>query len=270
MVAILMYSWGPQSLTGAVINALEYFLAIYEHNKDFKFIVLNKNTEDNRQFYIDLCYDRYYVDDLRGFEDNFICIKSTSLIHERFDKVLVHDSLSVKTVRGMLNSKEAVVLADYYLDNPEYFLKKSMYNVTYYGEMPFQYKDIQYNLKMLFNRFKLLPHEDEAIYIHSPRNKDTSFVEKLDLPPKPIIHRGNTHLDGLFTKFDEFVYYHADTWFDMTPRLMHECTFYGKPVTYINEWNLKDGSYFRYKDLLENGLKNRTLTKDDEVVRRFI
>jgi hypothetical protein len=271
MVGLVMHSWTPGALTGAVINMLEYFFAIYEHNKEFKFVIIDQKSGDHRQFYFDVAYDRYYLDDLKGFEENFIYLKRSSLIRNKFEKVLVHDSLSVKEVKGVIRADEIIVLADFYLDNPKYFLGKDKYNVEYFGEMPFQYKDTQYNFKMLFDRFKKLPHEDNAIYIHSPRNQDKSFVDKLNLPKnKPVIHRGFGHLDGLFSRFNEFIYYHAHTWFDMTPRLMHECTFYGKPVRYINEWNLKDGSYFRYKDLQENGLKNRTLSKNDEIVRRFI
>ena len=272
MVAVLMYSWNERGLSGALINALEYFLAIYEHNKDVKFIAIDSKTGDNRQFYIDLCYDRYVLDDLKGFEDNMMYLKHGELIYHEFDKVLVHDSESVKTIKGLVRAKEICVLCDFYLDNPDYFLGKDKYNVTYYGEMPFQYKDIQYNMKMLFDRFKPLPYEDDAVYIHSPRNNDTSFVSELTMIPKgkKIIHRGHGHSYNLFTQFNEFVYYHAHTWFDMTPRLMHECTFYGKPVFYVNKWGLKDGSYYRFRDLCERKLDNRTLNKNDEVVRRFI
>jgi hypothetical protein len=39
---------------------------------------------------------------------------------------------------------------------------------------------------------------------------------------------------------------------------------------YFNNYEIKDGSYYRYKDLLENGLEKRILSKDDEIVQLFI
>ena len=61
-----------------------------------------------------------------------------------------------------------------------------------------------------------------------------SIIE-LDLPDKPIILKSGNHLGNLFEKFDTYVYYHANKWFDPHPRLFRECKFYGKEIHYIND-----------------------------------
>jgi hypothetical protein len=67
-----------------------------------------------------------------------------------------------------------------------------------------------------------------------------------------------------------YVYYHANKWFDPHPRLFLECTFYNKEIRYYNKYDIKDGSYYRYIDVMLRGIDDRTLSKDDEIVRQFI
>ena len=77
-------------------------------------------------------------------------------------------------------------------------------------------------------------------------------------------------MDNFFEYFNVYIYYHSGNYFDPHPRLPLECTFYNKHVRYFNETNIKDGSYYRFEDLSINGLSNRFLNKDDEIVRQFI
>jgi hypothetical protein len=163
-----------------------------------------------------------------------------------------------------------VVISEKKTDDPEFFFRKDLYNVTYYGEMPFHYRDEEYRMKFLLDRYKKLKTVDEAIFINSPHNEDLSFVDELSLPDKPIIYKTRNHKDNLFEKFDTYVYYHANKWFDPHPRLFIESAFYDKEILYFNPQNIMDGSFYRYKDLMERGIEGRTLTKDDEIVRQFI
>lgn len=77
------------------------------------------------------------------------------------------------------------------------------------------------------------------------------------------------HPKDFHSLFDTYIYYHAG-YFDPHPRLFHECIFYNKKIIYINKENIKDGGYFRYKDAMENGLKNVWLDENDEIVKEII
>ena len=139
--------------------------------------------------------------------------------------------------------------------------------------MPFHYKDHEYRMKCLFGRYKTIPLNPESgTYVNSPRNED--FLEvQYALPhlPRPFIFKSKTKPEeNLFEKFTHYLYYHADKWFDPHPRLFLECAWYNKDITYRNPYNVKDGSWYRYKDLLKNGLNDRILTKDDEIIRQLI
>jgi hypothetical protein len=191
-------------------------------------------------------------------------------IDENFNTVLILDDLTANKTRGLFKCKKLLVIGKSSLDNQKCFYGNKHYNVTHYGEMPFHYKDCHYKMKMLFDRYKELPYTLPDICIHSPNNLDTSFVKKLLLPPKVITFREQEYKTNFLCDFDLFLYYHADKYFDLHPRLMHECYFYGKGVLYFNRFNLKDGSYYRYNDLMGNGLINRFLSKDDEIIRQLI
>lgn len=269
MNAVLLYNQGTNTVNGAIINMFEYFLAAYEYNKDIYFYLLNSPVS-NKDYYINMIKDRYYLEGLEGFEDHIIVANRNILLRKKFDVVLSHSSRTVNRTKGLITTKKLMVIADQFLDNPNYFYAKNLYDVTYYGEMPYHYKDIEYKYKMLFDRYKKIESPEDNIFVHSPGNRDRSFLNEIPLPDKPIVFRRYGHSPNLFSQYTTFLYYHAHKWFDPSPRMMHESYFYGKDIIYINKWDLKDGSYFRYHDLMENGLKDRVLSKDDEIIRRLI
>jgi hypothetical protein len=77
-------------------------------------------------------------------------------------------------------------------------------------------------------------------------------------------------MNNLFEHFDAYIYYHANKWFDVHPRLFLECAFYNKDIHYFNKFNVKDGSYYRYHDLMKYGMEDRHLNEHDEIVKEFI
>jgi hypothetical protein len=196
----------------------------------------------------------------------------------KFSRLLLLDYGTIYKVRGLISvvdsKSKIIIVSDLRTDDPKYTIDKSLYPegcVVYYGEMPFVYKDIEYKHKFLFSRYKPLRNVGSSIFLHTPKSNDLSFIERYGnvFVGKHIILKTEKHKPNLFGLFDTFVYFHADKWFDPRPRLMHECYFYNKKIVYINEIGRKDGSYFRYKDLMHNGISNRYLTSDDEVVREF-
>jgi hypothetical protein len=260
---------GREIVTGALIDTFEYFLQIYELNKEFKLFLLNCDEITYERF-IHIIRDRYNLTGVEDFERNIVRIPLGHFLRFKFKKVLALDFVTVNKTRGILQADEVIIICESFSTNKEYVYNKNLYNATYYAEMPFEYKDKEYRMKFLFNRFKPLKEVKEGIYVNSPFNIDYSFLKNLDLPKKPIIYKERLHLEKMFEQFDTYLYYHANKWFDPHPRLFHECFFYGKEIMYFNNYEIKDGSYYRYKDLLENGLEKRILSKDDEIVQLFI
>jgi len=268
MNAILFYEFN-QLITGSTINMFEYFLAAYEHNRDIKLVIVNISKPTLKKF-IKIIEDRYILDGIEDYQKNIICIKRSKLVTIEFDKVLVLDYNTINKTKGILRAKSIIVISEKYTD--KYYYDSSKYNVLMYGEMPFHYKDISYRMKCLFDRFKPLKNVKEGTYINSPRNdEDLSFLsENLNIP-HPVIYKNKvSHTENLFEQFTTYLYYHANKWFDPHPRLFLECKFYDKQIIYLNPHKVLDGSWFRYLDICERGLENRTLNKYDEIVEQLI
>jgi len=276
MNAILYYSPGRTiGMNGSLVNAFEYFISIYEHNPEIKLLCMN-TTQKGIDYIVSVMENRYDLSDLNNFKDNIILVTFKDLLRYEFDNLLVLDFVTISKTKGIIRAKKLTVISEKHTEDPKYFYRKDWYNVTYYGEMPFHYRDKKYRMKLLLHRFKPLRFVKEGIYINAPLTNPSIFnpniksIIALNLPNKPIILKSGAHLENLFENFDIYVYYHANMWFDPHPRLFIECTFYGKEIHYINDYGIKDGSYYRYKDIIESGIENRDLSKNDEIVRMFI
>ena len=270
---LLFYVTPTFRLTGSTINAIEYFLATVEHNKDFKLILLNGNIPFKIKI-LKLMNERYMGFDFNYlFKHNIECVRKSSLPSKKFDTILVLDYMTIAKTRGLINGNKLLVISEKYTD--EYFYKKDLYNVEYYGEMPFHYRDHKYRMKCLFDNYKPLKKTKNGTYVNSPKNEGIFYdiVNSDDLInlPTPFIVKSKTEPEeNLFEQFTHYLYYHANKWFDPHPRLFLECAFYGKKITYHNPLEIKDGSWYRYHDIMENGIKNRTLSKEDEIVCQLI
>lgn len=265
--AVIFYVFNTK-LTGSIINAFEYFFAILEHNPDVKLVLLDAEQSHVDNF-ISVMKDRY---DLKGldYDKNIIRLPLRMLLRRKFGKALVIDYSTINKTRGLLVAQDLIVICEKNTNDPEYMYNKNLYNVKYYGEMPFQCKDLDYRMKMLFNRYRTIDPPNRAIYINSPLNKRIDYIFRLPLPNKKVILKLRQHITNLFQQFDTYVYYHANKWFDPHPRLFVECFFYNKDIMYFNKHDIKDGSYYRYIDVMLRGTEDRTLSKDDEIVRQFI
>jgi hypothetical protein len=258
-------------LTGSLINAIEYFLCAVEYNPEFKLIILNGVTATRRRI-INLIHNRY-ADLDKKWLDNIICIGKYRLIHKKLDIVLVLDYGTIRETKSILNANKILVISEKYTDRNEYFYEKHMYNVEYYGEMPFHYKDHDYRMKCHFDKYKTLDEEREGTYINSPYNNETYSLRLMfeGHVPEPIFFKSKEkHKDNLFENFTHYIYYHANKWFDPHPRLFLECAFYLKDIEYHNPEHVMDGSWYRYNDIIENGIYDRKLTKHDEIIRQLI
>ena len=248
---------------------IEYFLCAYEHNPDIKLIFVDCDPVYYNHF-LRTIEDRYDLTGLDGYKDNILQIPKKNLLRTRFGRVLITDYGTIPQIKGLLCAKNLIIITEVFLEKTEYILNKNLYNVTYYGEMPFHYWNKPYRMKMLLSRLKPLRKVESAIYVNSPHNHDFSFLKDLDLPDKPVFYKERVHKDNLFELFDTYVYYHANTWFDHHPRLFVECAHYNKEIIYYNNPGVLDGSFYRYVDVTKNGTKDRNLTKDDEIIKQLI
>lgn len=276
-IAVLLCNNYPRIvINGAIVDVFEYYFAILEHNKDIKLFLIDFSNEF-ADYLISLMEERYYLDDL-NWKENIVRIKRFNTVKYNFERVLVIDYSTINRLRGILKAKnldvitEITVVSDLHTDKPEYMFHKDLYNVTYYGEMPFVYKDKEYRMKLLFDRFKPLGEVQDGYYIHSPRNNQVDELpRRLGLNLKmPVYFKQESHMKNFFEYFKTYIYYNCGNYFDPHPRLPLEALYYNKIVHYHNPTKVKDGSYYRFEDLRQNGLEERSLTKNDEIVRRFI
>ena len=256
-------------MAGDIITAFEYFLYLYEQDKNFKLIILDLDKKLIDEFH-NIMNDRYNFSGIDNYKDNVIILKRSDLFHVKFNKVLVVDHYTISKTRGILRANKIVVICNLLTDNRDFRYNKNCYNVIYYGEMPFHNKDREYKMKFLLNRFKDLKNVKEGIYVNSPFNNDYSFLKKLTLPEKPIIKKSRIHHQNLFEAFDTYLYYHANKWFDPCPRLFIECFYYNKKIIYYNELNIKDGSFYRYNSIINEGLENRFFNENDEIINEIL
>lgn len=265
------------NINGSVLNAIEYYLAMLIHNSSIRLLIINYNSIFQNKLEA-LIKDRYNTIGL-DFKSNIINLNyEKDLLHYSFDRLLILDYSTLSKVRGLIklknNKSKIIIISELHTDNPNFMIDKSLYPkgcVEYYGEMPFVYKDYQYTMKFLFSRYCPTCETSNNVFIHSPNNTNYNFVDELELPEHTgILFKTGEHKNKLFSLFNTFVYYHAGKWFDPHPRLMVESYFYGKKILYYNYPNVIDGSYYRYTDLIKNGIDHRYLDKDDEIVRNFI
>jgi len=287
MNTVLIYNNYPTVvINGSIINAFEYYFAALEHNSNMSLCLINFNR-NYLEYLFKIVEDRYYLSDLNWKKNILLLDKNRNLIKHGFDKVLVLDYSTIKFTRYFIRAKNLIVLSEYYTDDPEYIYNKKQYNAKYWGEMPFVYKDYDYRMKMLFNRFKPLKKVKNNLFISFGPiiRKNTDIIEKQDIDEniknkikkcgidqnKNIFFKTDNHVDSFFEEFNEFLYIKREnSFFDTAPRIFVECCFYNKKIHYINDQEIKDGSYYRYNDILKKGYDNRTLTKEDEIIQQLI
>lgn len=269
MNVVVFYNW-LGVINGALIDAFEYFMAIHQH-APVKLILINCNKNQLNKF-IKVFENRYYLDNEENWKNDIILLERPyKLIKQEFNKALVVDYSTIYKTKGLLRSKNIYVISDLHTDNPDFMYDKKLQRVWYFGEMPFVYKDQQYKGKMLLEWMRKPKKVKEGLYINVPSSDDFSILDEMVLPDKPKIFKSGIHLENMFEHFDTYVYAHANKWFDPHPRLFHECAYMDKKIIYYNPNMVKDGSYYRIIDLVDNNdLNERFLDENDEVVQKFI
>jgi hypothetical protein len=269
--AILFYVTPSFRLTGSTINALEYFLCAYEYNRDVKLVLVNGTPRFVNNL-MELTKEKYYMVGVDMFKENILNVRKSNLVAHKFKTLLVLDYMTIFKTKGLINADKIIVISEKHTADPSYFYSKDLYDVEYYGEMPWHYRDYEYRMKCLFYRYKKLKDVKEGTYINSPYNDsiDIELIKPLNVPTPYLFKSKTDPEDNLFEQFTHYVYYHADKWFDPHPRLFLECAYYEKEMYYINPLERQDGSWYRWNDLQENGIKNRTLSRNDEIICQLL
>lgn len=264
-----------QKIMGSIIDAIEYFLMSYKFNKNI-FLVFCYGLDIIDNNYLlkikNIIFEKYINFDMSCL-NNIKIIKKNDLLNNKFNKVLILDWGTITRIKGLLRAKKILIISEL-TDKSEYFLNPNKYPVVYYGEMPFVYKNFNYRMKFAFDFYPEINNSQSFIYVNSPENKnilnDTNILKIAKLKNKKILYKSHSHKEKLFSLFDTYLYYHNNTYFDPHPRLFHECFFYNKEIIYKNPYNIIDGSYYRYNDLLKTGLTNRKLNEDDIILQELI
>jgi len=288
---------------GSLYDSIEYFLEIREQNPDVQLLFyiiptsklffqsLDKNKQHVGNSYVDFSIPaitlltikdqlrniidgKYLIDDY-SFMDNIHLIELTKLfLRNNPNKILTLDLSTPRKFKMFLARAQTEVLIVPEWTKNEYYYQSKINNVNYYTEMPFCKCDVPYKMKFAFKRLRSIPKElPNKLYINYPQMSFPFTDPQINgiinnYNKEVLIKEGNFFFD-LHERFNEYIYFQSVKWFDPHPKLFHECKFYGKPYHYYNLNNVKDGSYYRYRDSLTESISERELTKDDVIVQKM-
>ena len=280
MDAVIIYSnYITPLVNGSLINAFEYYIAIREWNPKQQLVFVN--FSEVHEIKLRTLFQTRYSNLPQGYAVGISFIKRSEVILKKFDRVLALDYSTMRDLKGLINAEEYYVISERYTHEAGFFWDYPKRRVHYFNEMPFEYGDQRYKMKMLFDYFPKVETVEDNIYISSPDFASTSLgktkdvlrkelIDRIGREDKKILLKGPDHSKNLFSTFSELYYVKMYGTWDCHPRFMHEAAFYGKKVHYINDNDLVDGSYYRFKDLSENGLKGRDFSSRDAVIERFL
>jgi len=269
-------------IVGSLVDALDYFITIYEYNKDIQLILLNSSLQHKHKLK-QFSKKRYNLNNMIINEmfNNVMIQTYNDLMLAKIDKILLMDFTTVRKLREncTFTYKDIHIIVE---DGSEYVYK----DAKYYLEIPIfgnnNFKSTPYNLKMRLDLLKQCKSEKMTYVNHRPNpctlKPSSTYLEEHNNVIKEMnnlfgdkwFFKQEKPVDNVFDMFDTFLYYKSCDWFDTHPRLFIECYYLGKKIIYKNPKNIKDGSYYRYKDLIENGINHRYLDKDDIIVKEFI
>jgi len=273
---------------GSLYDSLEYFMKIYEYNKDV-FLLLHLSihydgiTDIFKQLNgkFDFIYkqlkviikSKYNISDYSFFNNIHIVDLKKVFWTNHLRKILTLDLMSPRFFNEFIaRAKDGVFIVSE-LTSPEYFYKSKINQVTYYSEMPFCYSDIDYRLKYDFEKWKPINSFKKQLYINYPKQdpfKNPKIKDIINSFNKSVLIKEKQFLYDLHKHFDEYLYFQSNKWFDTHPKLFHECKYYNKPYHYYNWKGIKDGAYYRYKYSLDDDLKKLQLSKNDPIIQRMI
>lgn len=161
-------------------------------------------------------------------------------------------------------------------------------NVTLYNECP-ECGEVNYTRPIYFDLLKKPVVSDDAVYLHISSNSRgvtageyinyikphigdrktiTSCTEEQYKKMFFIQNKHISHIKGLFSKFDTYLYILLKTK-DYSPRMIMESKYLGKDIIYINTVR-NTTSVNRYNDCMSNNLEKYHMRDSDPLLRNFI
>lgn len=253
----VVYKFKPQNkINGTLFYCFEYFRFLRKF-VDAKFYIVGINDVDLKNV-LAIFQEKYNT----SF-DNIIPIKLTELYKIQLDQTIVLDIMSFYDCKEFLTGS----IHCYSNESHSMFRYKNDRSVTYYGSYDYQNYDVFSYLKLNFEIFKPFG-SIPGVFVSSPdpnhiRLNLENYKEKFK---KPIILKKNYVGNGnIFEMIDAVHYVHTSQ--DRDNRIIPEAFFYSKDVTIEDLYTEIDSVQLRFQDCRKNGLKNYTLTEQDEIIQ---
>jgi len=256
-------------MNGALFDVLDYYLFAKSINKDIKLVlILTKNymTEDELSRHI----ENRYVGIPDDWKDDIIWLKGYwQLVSMKFKNIVVMDYFTTEILKYTKAEKNHLIY-DHDKKYIEYY-KSCVEDRRFivYNEMPFGVGNIHYKLKIPVNLYRQPKKSSSACYINCSGGKSLSELERAKkLTDKKLLILDYIP-DNFFELWDTYIYIHDGKYFEPRCRLLLEAKMFGKEIIYNNIYGIKDGSYYRYKEIKNKKElpKNRILTRDDLIMK---
>jgi hypothetical protein len=267
-------------INGALLDVLEYYFRSQALRKSTQLILIIKRGRVEDIYRI--IEDRYNLPPDFNYKKNIFLMESEyKLIYHKFDNILILDYGTTGVLSYTLANHYHLIY-DHdkrYIEKYKTWMEKK--NFTVYNEMPFGMGNIQYKMKFLFEWYKFKESEQcEPNCLINASGKSSSELDRaLKLTDKRLLITGDSfieenerirvlrkHPNNFFDLWDTYMYIHDGKYFEPRCRLLMEAYFMGKNIIYNNIYGVRDGSWYRYKELIHNGLDKRWFEKDDPIM----
>lgn len=264
---------GFNGFNGSIYDAIEYSYMLGTIDKTRLIIANNTNQKDGDIYnkLIDLINKKYTIDNL-NFE--IIIISFNKLHRVKYKSILFMDTTSVLRLQFYFADKY-IILNDYVtIDFNKRLDIMKLPNVYTFNEMSFFPAPVNYKFKFMFDIYKKYDKlENNTLISYKDITSNRQHIMKLfsnDTGEEILLTEHP--LNNFHSRFNRYIYNNIN-FFDPRCRLIIECFYYGIKlndiVRNIKEENY-DGAYYRLLDLKENGLENRNLDINDEVIQVMI
>jgi len=243
-------------INGTLFYCFEYFRFLRKF-VDAKFYIVGIDTKD-LETVLTIFKEKYNT----AF-DNIVPIKLIDVYKLKLDQTIILDIMSFYDCKEFLTGN----IHCYSNESHSMFRYKNNRTVTYYGSYDYQNYDVFSYIKLNFEIFKPFGSRP-GVFISSPDHnyiKDNleNYKQQFGLPI--ILKKSHIGKGNIFEMINAVHYIHTSQ--DRDNRIIPEAFYYGKAVTIEDRYPVLDSVQLRYKDCLENGLGNYTLTEQDEIIQ---
>lgn len=260
------------NINGGTYDAIEYAFILSQIG-DTDLVIYNKRQINIIDIIKDVIFKKYILN-IEQLPFNIKIMMDNKIDRIKYKSALFIDSGIISKI-PLFRSDKHFILADYIPSTLKMYQKISkLKNVHTMNEMPFFPSAINYKFKYAFNIFKQYEKlEDNTLYsnknvVNATIIHNTKLVNNKNNLEIPIVWP----INNFNQQFNRYVYNNTN-YFDPRPRIFHECLFYGidklNIIRNIENENY-DGAYYKIKSLNEEGLNNRVLDTNDELIQVMI